>query len=141
MTEADLNRLDRLRDETIELREQLRRRRNASAISAVPGPHPGAIGGPGDPLGDAAVSAVEVEEQILRNVLEMVELIDTAPKAHVRRVMRRRYIDGWSWGRIAGEMGYTDSAAPYRLLCRARKAVLSKHRDFDNGMTREHGVK
>ena len=88
-----------------------------------------------------ACFAADIEDQILHNVLEMVEIIDSVPTPYTRRVMRMRYINGYSWGRIAQELGYTDSAAPYRLLLRYRKRIMSKHPRNDNGATMEKGVK
>ena len=141
MTAADLERLDNLAAETKQLRSRLESLRNASEVSAVNYSGTGGNGGTGDPVAKAACSAADVEEEILRNVLEMVEIIDSVPKPYTRRVMRMRYINGYSWGRIAQELGYTDSAAPYRLLLRYRKRIMSKHPRNDNGSTMEKGVK
>ena len=141
MTAADLERLDNLADETKQLRSRLESLRNASPVSAVNYSGTGGNGGTSDPVAEAACSAADVEEEILRNVLEMVEIIDSVPTTYTRRVMRMRYINGYSWGRIAQELGYTDSAAPYRLLLRYRKRIMSKHPRNDNGATMEKGVK
>ena len=141
MTAADLERLDELAAKTKQLRSRLESLRNASEVSAVNYSGTGGNGGMGDPVAKAACSAADVEEQILRNVLEMVEIIDSVPTPYTRRVMRMRYISGYSWGRIAQELGYTDSAAPYRLLLRYRKRIMSKHPRNDNGATMEKGVK
>lgn len=141
MTAADLERLDNLAAETKQLRSRLESLRNASAVSAVNYSGTGGNGGTGDPVAEAACSAADIEDQILHNVLEMVEIIDGVPTPYTRRVMRMRYINGYSWGRIAQELGYTDSAAPYRLLLRYRKRIMSKHPRNDNGATMEKGVK
>ena len=141
MTADDLKRLEELRKETNRLRSRLESLRNASEVSAVNYSGAGGNGGTGDPVAEAACSAADVEEEMLRNVLEMVEIIDSVPTPYTRRVMRMRYINGYSWGRIAQELGYTDSAAPYRLLLRYRKRIMSKHPRNDNGMTTEKGVK
>ena len=141
MTAADLERLDELAVKTKDLRDELSRLRNASPVSATNYSSSGAGSGTGDPVAKAACSAADVEEQILRNVLEMVEIIDSVPTPYTRRVMRMRYINGDSWGRIAQELGYTDSAAPYRLLLRYRKRIMSKHPRNDNSVTMEKGVK
>ena len=141
MTAADLERLDELSKETNRLRSRLESLRNASPVSATNYSQTGGNGGTGDPVAEAACSAVDVEEEMLRNVLEMVEIIDSVPTPYTRRVMRMRYINGYSWGRIAQELGYTDSAAPYRLLLRYRKRIMSKHPRNDNGATMEKGVK
>lgn len=141
MTAADLERLDELRKATNKLRSRLEWLRNASEVSAVNYSGTGSGSGTGDPVAEAACSAVDIEEEMLRNVLEMVEIIDSVPTPYTRRVMRMRYISGYSWGRIAQELGYTDSAAPYRLLLRYRKRIMSKHPRNDNGATMEKGVK
>ena len=141
MTAADLERLDELREATNKLRSRLESLRNASPVSATNYSQTGGNGGTGDPVAKAACSATDVEEEMLRNVLEMVEIIDSVPTPYTRRVMRMRYINGYSWGRIAQELGYTDSAAPYRLLRRYRKRIMSKHPRNDNGATMEKGVK
>lgn len=141
MTAADLKRLDNLAAETKQLRSRLESLRNASEVSAVNYLGTGGNGGTGDPVAEAACSVADIEEEMLRNVLEMVEIIDSVPTPYTRRVMRMRYINGYSWGRIAQELGYTDSAAPYRLLLRYRKRIMSKHPRNDNGVTMEKGVK
>ena len=141
MTAADLERLDELREATNKLRSRLESLRNASPVSAINYSGSGAGSGTGDPVAVAACSAADIEDQILRNVLEMVEIIDSVPTPYTRRVMRMRYINGYSWGRIAQELGYTDSAAPYRLLLRYRKRIMSKHPRNDNGATMGKGVK
>ena len=141
MTAADLKRLDELAVKTKDLRTELSRLRNASPVSAVNYSGTGGNGGTGDPVAKAACSVADIEEGMLRNVLEMVEIIDSVPTPYTRRVMRMRYINGYSWGRIAQELGYTDSAAPYRLLLRYRKRIMSKHPRNDNGATMEKGVK
>ena len=141
MNADDLERLDELRKETNRLRSRLESLRNASEVSAVNYSGTGVGSGTGDPVSRTACSAADIEEEMLRNVLEMVEIIDSVPTPYTRRVMRMRYINGYSWGRIAQELGYTDSAAPYRLLLRYRKRIMSKHPRNDNGMTMEKGVK
>ena len=141
MNADDLERLDELREETNKLRNRLESLRNASPVSAINYSGSGAGSGTGDPVAEAACSAADIEDQILHNVLEMVEIIDSVPTPYTRRVMRMRYINGYSWGRIAQELGYTDSAAPYRLLLRYRKRIMSKHPRNDNGATMGKGVK
>lgn len=73
-------------------------------------------------------AATDVEDQILHNVLEMVEIIDSAPREPLRKIMRQRYVNGHSWECIARELGYADGAAPYRLLLRFRQKIISKAR-------------
>lgn len=132
MTATDLKRLDELAADTKDLRAELSRLRNASVVSATNYSQTGGNGGTGDPVAKAACSVADVEEEILRNVLEMVEIIDGVPKPHIRRVMRKRYINGHSWKRIAEELHYEDKAAPYRLILRYRNRVMSKHPENDN---------
>ena len=141
MTAADLERLDELAAKTKQLRSRLESLRSASPVSATNYSQAGGKGSTGDPVAKAACSAADIEDQILRNVLEMVEIIDGVPTPYTRRVMRMRHINGYSWGRIAQELGYTDSAAPYRLLLRYRKRIMSKHPRNDNSVTTEKGVK
>ena len=132
MTAADLERLDNLAAETKQLRSRLESLRNASPVSAVNYSGTGGNGGTGDPVSRTACSAADIEDQILHNALEMVEIIDSVPKPHIRRVMRKRYINGHSWKRIAEELHYEDKAAPYRLILRYRNRVMSKHPENDN---------
>lgn len=141
MTAADLERLDELREATNKLKSRLESLRNASEVSAVNYSGTCGNGGTGDPVSRTACSVADIEDQILHNVLEMVEIIDGVPTPYTRRVMRMRYINGYSWGRIAQELGYADSAAPYRLLLRYRKRIMSKHPRNDNSVTMEKGVK
>lgn len=141
MTAADLKRLDELAKDTKDLRAELSRLRNASEVSAVNYSGTGGNGGTGDPVAEAACSAADVEEQILHNVVDMMEIIDEVPQLHVRKVMRKRYIMGYSWRRIAEELHYADKAAPYRLLLRYRNRVMSKHPENDNRQTTANGVK
>lgn len=140
MTCDDLKRLEDLSSENKRLRGDLIRIRNASVISAS-----SCAGGTGkcssgDPVANMVCTATDVEDQILHNVLEMVEVIDGAPREYLRKIMRQRYVNGHSWGRIARELGYADGAAPYRSLLRFRQKIMSKARENDNGMTTRNGV-
>ena len=92
MTAADLERLDNLAAETKQLRSRLESLRNASPVSAVNYSGAGGNGGTGDPVAESACSVADIEEGMLRNVLEMVEIIDGVPTPYTRRVMRMRYI-------------------------------------------------
>lgn len=121
MTCDDLKRLEDLSSENKRLRGDLIRIRNASVASASSCARGTGKCSSGDPVANMVCTATDVEDQILHNVLEMVEIIDGVPKPHVRKIMRWRYIRGCSWGQIAHELGYADSAAPYRALLRFRK--------------------
>lgn len=123
MTEADLNRLDELRKATNKLRSRLEWLRNASVVSATN--YSGAVAGSdtGDPVAEAACSAADVEEQILRNVLEMVEIIDKIPSEKTRKIFRRRYINQQTWSQIANEMGYVSAQGPRKRMNRYKMAI------------------
>lgn len=141
MTAEDFNKLDELRNDLFTLRERLSGLKSASAVSAVNYSGTGGNDGTGDSVANTAVKIVDIENAILRCVLAMVEIIDTVPKAYTRKVMRLRYVNSLSWNQIAQRLGYTDSAAPYRLLRRYRNRIMSKQPRNDNGMTMRNGVK
>lgn len=123
MTAADLERLDELREETNRLRSRLESLRNASLVSAVNYSGTGGNGGTGDPVAEAACSAVDVEEEILRNVLEMVEIIDKIPSEKTRKIFRRRYINQRTWSQIADELGYVSAQGPRKRMKGYKMAV------------------
>ena len=123
MTEADLERLDKLRNETNSLRSRLESLRNASVVSAVNYSGAGGNGGTGDPVAEAACSVADVEDQILRNVLEMVEIIDKIPSEKTRKIFRRRYINQQTWSQIADEMGYVSAQGPRKRMNRYKMAI------------------
>ena len=122
MTAADLKRLDELREATNKLRSRLESLRNASVVSATNYSQTGAGSGTGDPVAEAACSAADVEEQILRNVLEMVEIIDKIPSEKTRKIFRRRYINQQTWSQIADEMGYVSAQGPRKRMNRYKMA-------------------
>lgn len=123
MTAADLKRLDELATDTKDLRAELSRLRNASPVSATNYSSSGAGSGTGDPVAEAACSAADVEEQILRNVLEMVEIIDKIPSEKTRKIFRRRYINQQTWSQIADEMGYVSAQGPRKRMNRYKMAI------------------
>lgn len=123
MTTDDLNRLDELRKETNKLRSRLESLRNASPVSAVNYSGTGGNGGTGDPVAEAACSAVDIEEEILRNVLEMVEIIDKIPSEKTRKIFRRRYINQRTWSQIADELGYVSAQGPRKRMKGYKMAV------------------
>lgn len=123
MTEADLKRLEELSAKTKDLRAELSRLRNASPVSAVNYSGTGAGSGTGDPVAEAACSAADIEEEILRNVLEMVEIIDKIPSEKTRKIFRRRYINQKTWAQIADELGYVSAQGPRKRMNRYKMAI------------------
>lgn len=123
MTAADLKRLDELVKDTKDLRDELSRLRNASPVSATNYSSSGVGSGTGDHVAEAACSAADVEEQILRNVLEMVEIIDKIPSEKTRKIFRRRYINQQTWSQIADEMGYVSAQGPRKRMNRYKMAI------------------
>ena len=123
MTAADLERLDELRKETNKLRSRLEWLRNASEVSAVNYSVTGVGSGTGDPVAEAACSAADIEEEILRNVLEMVEIIDKIPSGKTRKIFRRRYINQKTWAQIADELGYVSAQGPRKRMKGYKMAV------------------
>lgn len=123
MTAADLKRLDELHKETNKLRSRLESLRNASVVSATNYSQTGGNGGTGDPVAEAACSVADVEEEILRNVLEMVEIIDKIPSEKTRKIFRRRYINQRTWSQIADELGYVSAQGPRKRMKGYKMAV------------------
>ena len=123
MTAADLKRLDELATDTKKLRTELSRIRNASPVSATNYSSSGAGSGTSDPVAKAACSAADIEDQILRNVLEMVEIIDKIPSEKTRKIFRRRYINQRTWSQIADELGYVSAQGPRKRMKGYKMAV------------------
>lgn len=123
MTAADLKRLDELAADTKKLRTELSRLRNASPVSATNYSQTGGNGGTGDPVAEAACSATDIEEDILRNVLEMVEIIDKIPSEKTRKIFRRRYVNQRTWSQIADELGYVSAQGPRKRMKGYKMAV------------------
>ena len=139
MTAADLERLDELREETNKLRSRLERLRNASVVSATNYSQTGGNGGTGDPVSRTACSAADIEEEMLRNVLEMVEIIDKIPSEKTRKIFRRRYINRRTWSQIADELGYSDERNLRRRVSRYKNRV--KNGEYSPVMTLPNSVK
>ena len=139
MTAADLKRLDELREETNRLRSRIEWLRNASVVSATNYSQTGGNGGTGDPVAEAACSASDIEEEILRNVLEMVEIIDKIPSEKTRKIFRRRYINRRTWSQIADELGYSDERNLRRRVSRYKNRV--KNGEYSPVMTLPNSVK
>lgn len=123
MTTADLERLDELRKATNKLRSRLESLRNASVVSATNYSQTGGNGGTGDPVAEAACSVADIEEGMLRNVLEMVEIIDKIPSEKTRKIFRRRYINQRTWSQIADELGYVSAQGPRKRMKGYKMAV------------------
>ena len=123
MNAADLKRLDELRKETDKLRSRLESLRNASVVSAVNYSGTGVGSGTGDPVSRVACSVADIEEEILRNVIEMVEIIDKIPSEKTRKIFRRRYINQKTWAQIADEMGYVSAQGPRKRMKGYKMAV------------------
>lgn len=134
MTASDLERLDELRKETNKLRSRLESLRNASPVSAVNYSGAGAGSGTGDPVAEAACSAVDIEEEMLRNVLEMVEIIDKIPSEKTRKIFRRRYINQKTWAQIADELGYVSAQGPRKRMKGYKMAVSVPSAYHQNGV-------
>ena len=139
MTAADLKRLDELREETNKLRNRLESLRNASVVSATNYSQTGGNGGTGDPVSRTACSAADIEEEMLRNVLEMVEIIDKIPSEKTRKIFRRRYINRRTWSQIADELGYSDERNLRRRVSRYKNRV--KNGEYSPVMTLPNSVK
>lgn len=134
MTAADLERLDNLVAETNRLRSRLESLRNASPVSATNYSQTGGNGGAGDPVAEAACSAADIEEEILRNVLEMVEIIDKIPSEKTRKIFRRRYINQKTWAQIADELGYVSAQGPRKRMKGYKMAVSVPSEYPSNGV-------
>ena len=124
MTADEVKRLDELTAEVKRLRAKLSRLKDASKISAMDYAVVSGSGGTGDPVGQTAVSVVDVEDAILKNVLEMVEIIDRIPSEKTRKIFRRRYIDQRTWAQIADEFGYKSAGYVARHVRRVKKAAF-----------------
>ena len=64
-------------------------------------------------VADCASKIADLEREIDRRIDEYVDLtreieaaIDRIPDGRYRDVLRFRYVNGWTWERIADEMGY-----------------------------------
>ncbi|MGN1027796.1 MAG: DUF1492 domain-containing protein [Faecousia sp.] len=82
---------------------------------------PRAASGPGKTMADAVCQHMELEDLYREKLAErnaqllrVEAAIDSLANPGERLVMRYRYIDGHSWTRICGELGYSESTI-YRL--------------------------
>lgn len=85
----------------------------------------GKTSGPSFRVADYASKIADLEREIDRRIDEYVDLtreieaaIDRIPDGRYRDVLRFRYVNGWTWERIADEMGY-DLRWVHRLHGRA----------------------
>lgn len=134
MNAVDLERLDALAAERDSLQNRLRAIRSASVVSATNYSQTGTGSGTGDPVASAVVSAAEVEDDIVRIVLEMVEIIDTIPPMKTRKIFRRRYINRFAWAQIADEMGYISVDGPKKRMRGYKKGLFVPSRTPLNGV-------
>ena len=139
MTAADLERLDELAADTKDLRAELSRLRSASLVSAVNYSGTGGNGGTGDPVAEAACSAVDLDRKIRENEFEMRMIINMIPSQKTREIFDRKYIECQSEDRIADEMGYLEKRGITRRVERFRKAV--KNGKYDPFLSASRGVK
>ena len=139
MTTADLERLDELREATNKLRSRLESLRNASEVSAVNYSGIGGSGSTGDPVAEAACSAVDLDRKIRKNEFEMRMIINMIPSQKTREIFDRKYIECQSEDIIADEMGYLEKRGVPRRVERCRKAV--KNGKYDPFLSVSGGVK
>ena len=139
MNASDLERLDELRKETNKLRSRLESLRNASPVSATNYSQTGGNGGTGDPVAEAACSAVDLDRKIRENEFEMRMIINMIPSQKTREIFDRKYIEYQSEDRIADEMGYLEKRGATRRVERFRKAV--KNGKYDPFLSVSGGVK
>ena len=124
MTAKDIKHLDELTAEVKCLRAKLSRLKDASKVLAMDYAVVSVSGVGCDPVGQTAVSVVDVEDEILKNVLEMVELIDRIPSEKTRKIFRHRYINMRTWAQIADEFGYKSAGYVARHVRRGKKTAF-----------------
>lgn len=123
------------------IERQQRYRELASRCTAVYRDTPGRSSAPGrrsapgggtrrvSSVEEYAVKIVDLEREIDRRIDEYVDLtreieaaIDRIPDGRYRDVLRFRYVNGWSWEKIAEEMRY-DRRWVYRMHGRALNMI------------------
>lgn len=79
---------------------------------------PGAGGGCRDVLGDTVTELLTVRQQLqerecesAREMRRITDWINAVPDVHMRGILHRRYISGWSWRRIGMDMGVDETTA------------------------------
>ncbi len=83
-----------------------------------------------DKVGRTAAKIVDLESEIDREVDELVEIrseimrtISSVPDIEIRTMLEYRYINGWSWQKIAAKMNYTRDHLTGYLHRKALRAV------------------
>ena len=83
-----------------------------------------------DKVGRTAVKIVDLEREIDRDVDELVEIrseimrtISSVPDIEIRTMLEYRYINGWSWRKIALKMHYSEDHVTCYLHRKALKEV------------------
>lgn len=97
------------------LRERAARYRDlATGCTPKYGATPGGVGGNGSKLADAVEKIVQLESEMATQIDEYTALtseietvIDNVPDTRYRELLRMRYLNEWSWVRIATEMELT----------------------------------
>lgn len=79
-------------------------------------------------LGELAAELTAQRDKLVRLRREIGAAIDTVPDARFRELLRLRYIEGMTWGRLAVAMGYDDLRWVYRMHGRAlEKLTIESH--------------
>lgn len=79
-------------------------------------------------LGELAVELTQQRDKLIRLRREVGAAIDTVPDARLQELLRLRYIEGMTWGRLAIAMGYDDLRWIYRMHGRAlEKLTIESH--------------
>lgn len=117
------------------LRERAARYRDmATRCTAKYGAMPGGGGGNGSKIADAVEKIMQLEAEMAAQIDEYTELtseieavINNVPDTRYREILRMRYLNEWSWVRIATEMelsvDWVKHAHGYALL----QVVLPKY--------------
>lgn len=132
MTAKDFLRIPQRQKVEIEaLRERAAHYRDlATHITASYSATGGGQGGTRSKVEDNVLKIVELEEQMRERieayadaVREVESAIDAVEDVKERQVLRYRFINGWSWRRIASKMHY-DSSWVYRIGCQGMRHVV-----------------
>lgn len=75
----------------------------------------------------------ETKKELIKIRTEYTALINKMPNAEYSALLRRRYLNGESWERIADEMGYSkDHARGYMHNKACEMLTHTKHTFYDN---------
>lgn len=122
--------------EVRDLEAELRRwRSRAEQMTAGYGPTPSG-GGDGRSLERTVAHMDDLTRQLAQRLDRLVTLrqqtgsaIDSVADARLRELLRLRYIEGLTWGKLAVAMGYDDLRWVYRLHGRAlEQLTIESHR-------------